>query len=179
MLHTSVKEGVTVAAGIVIPGVSKTTLRAARGAIPCLTIPVLETLVSKSPSNDWTAPTNQMYAAMHTTGWRLSERKNSRCRSKLLKNKQEKNTVQHLHGAWGRLVLSQLSALSQMLGEESKLKLVFILAYIKLLATVPRKEHWYSCKQSMKGCKAELSTVYCSLKVTVLGRSQPAYFPNP
>lgn len=93
--------------------------------------------------------------------------------------KQEKNTVQHLHGEWGRLVLSQLSALSQMLGEESKLKLVFILAYIKLLATVPRKEHWYSRKQSMKGCKAELSTAYCSLKVTVLGRSQPAYFPNP
>lgn len=97
----------------------------------------------------------------------------------MLKNKQEKNTVQHLHGGWGRLVLSQLSALSQVLGEESKLKLVFILAYIKLLATVPRKEHWYSRKQSMKGRKAELSTVYCSLKVTVLGRSQSAYFPNP
>lgn len=39
------------------------------------------------------------------------------------------------------MVLSQLSALSQVLGEESKLKLVFVLAYIELLATVHRKEH--------------------------------------
>lgn len=36
--------------------------------------------------------------------------------------------------------MSQLSALSQVL-EESKLKLVFVLAYIKSLATVHRKEH--------------------------------------
>jgi len=38
-------------------------------------------------------------------------------------------------------MLSQLNALSQMLGEDSKLKLVFVLAYIKSLATVHRKEH--------------------------------------
>lgn len=44
-------------------------------------------------------------------------------------------------GGWDRLVLSQLSALSQVPGEESKLKMVFVLAYIKLLATVHRKEH--------------------------------------
>lgn len=29
-------------------------------------LPVLKSSVPKSPSNDWTAPTNQMYAAMHT-----------------------------------------------------------------------------------------------------------------
>lgn len=70
------------------------------------------------------------------------------------------------------MVLSHLSALSQMLGKESKLKLVFILAYIKLLATVPRKEHWYSRKQSMRRCKAELSTVNCSISYST--RKKPA-----
>lgn len=39
------------------------------------------------------------------------------------------------------MALSQLSALSQMLGEKSKLKLVSVLAYTELLATVHRKEH--------------------------------------
>lgn len=107
-----------------------------------MTAPILKSLVPKSPSNDWTAPTNKMYAAVHTTGWRLSKWMNSRCKIKLKKKlKQERNAVLYLLGEWGRLVLSQLSALSQMLGEESKLKLVFVLAYVKLLTTVHRKEH--------------------------------------
>lgn len=67
---------------------------------------------------------------------------NSRCRFILRKKtKQEKNEVQYLLGRRGRVALSQLSALSQMLGEKSKLKLVSVLAYTELLAAVHRKEH--------------------------------------
>lgn len=150
-----------------------------RGAIPSLTTALTsKPLVPKSPSNDWTAPTTKMYAAVRTTGWRLSKWRNSRCRIKL-KLKQERNAVLYLLGEWGRLVLSQLSALSQLLGEESKLKLVFVLAYVKLLPTVHKKEHWWSHKESVEGCKAELNRAYCSLEVTVLGRSRSAYFSKP
>lgn len=95
------------------------------------------------------------------------------------KLKQERNAVLYLPGEWGRLVLSQLSALSQLLGEESKLKLVFVLAYVKLLPTVHRKEHWWSHKERVEGCKAELNRAYCSLEVTVLGRNHSAYFSKP
>lgn len=83
-----------------------------------------------------------MYAAMRTRGWQAFKTDEFKMQVQTLKeNKQEKNAVQYLLGRWGRVVLSQLSAIPQMLGEKSKLKLVSVLAYTELLATVHRKEH--------------------------------------
>lgn len=66
-----------------------------RGTIPCLfTTPILKSLVPNSPSNDWTAPANKMYAAMRTRGWQAFKADEFKMQVQTSKeNKQEKNAV--------------------------------------------------------------------------------------
>lgn len=55
----------------------------------------------------------------------------------LEKTNQERNAVQYLLGGWGSLVLSQLSALSQVLGEESQARVGICIGI--------HKNRWQQC----------------------------------